>query len=100
MRLGRVIGRVTLNLAVPSLAGARWLVVSPFTRDVMQQGRIPPPGLSGEPTLVVYDDLGAGPGDTIGFVEGREAAMPFPQRTPVDAIDVAIVDDVSHRPLP
>ncbi len=100
MRLGRVVGRVTLNVAVPALAGARWLLVTPFTREHMQHGRVPPPGFSGEPTLVVYDDLGAGVGDTIGFVEGREAAMPFPQRTPIDAIDVAIVDDVSHRPLP
>ncbi len=100
MRLGSVVGRVTLNLAVPALTGARWLVVSPFTRDHMQQGAAPPTGLSREPTLVVYDDLGAGVGDTIGFVEGREAAMPFPQRTPVDAIDVAIVDHVVHTPLP
>ncbi len=100
MRLGRVIGRVTLNVAVPALAGARWLIVSPFTREHMQQGAVPPSTLSGEPTLVVYDDLGAGVGDTIGFVEGREAAMPFPQRTPIDAIDAAIVDTVSHQPLP
>lgn len=100
MRLGRVVGRVTLNVAVPALTGARWLVVSPYTRDHMQQGEVPPAGLSREPTLVVYDDLGAGLGDTIGFVEGREAAMPFSQRTPIDAIDVAIVDHVAHGPLP
>ncbi len=100
MRLGRVIGRVTLSVNVPALAGARWLIVSPFTRQHMQQGAVPPAGLSGEPTLVVYDDLGAGVGDTIGFIEGREAAMPFPQRTPIDAIDAAIVDDVQHSPLP
>jgi microcompartment protein CcmK/EutM len=100
MRLGKVVGRVTLSVAVPALTGARWLLVSPYTREHMQQGATPPRGLSREPTLVVYDDLGAGVGDTIGFVEGREAAMPFPQRTPIDAIDVAIVDDVTHRPLP
>src|SRR6266540_3206329 len=99
MRLGQVVGRVTLSVAVPGLDGARWLLVSPYTREHMQQGAEPPRGLSREPTLVVYDDLGAGVGDTIGFVEGREAAMPFPQRTPIDAIDVAIVDDVTHRPL-
>jgi carbon dioxide concentrating mechanism protein CcmL len=100
MRLGQVVGRVTLNVAVPALTGARWLVVSPFTRDHMQQGAVAPAGLSREPTLVVYDDLGAGVGDTIGFVEGREAAMPFSQRTPIDAIDVAIIDHVAHCPLP
>ncbi len=100
MRLGKVIGRVTLNVSVPALTGARWLIVSPFTREHMQAGAVPPAGLSREPTLVVFDDLGAGVGDTIGFVEGREAAMPFPRRTPIDAIDVAIVDTVSHQPLP
>jgi len=98
MRLGRVIGRVTLSLTVPALTGARWLIVSPYTRTHMQHGAVPPEGLSGEPTLVVYDDIGAGLGDTIGFVEGREAAVPFAQRTPIDAIDVAIVDDVGHTP--
>jgi microcompartment protein CcmK/EutM len=98
LRLGKVIGRVTLNVTVPALLGARWLLVSPYTRQHMQRGAVPPEGLSGEPTLVVYDDLGAGVGDTIGFVEGREAAMPFPQRTPIDAIDVAIVDDVGYTP--
>ncbi len=100
MRLGRVVGRVTLHTAVPALTGARWLVVTPFTRDHMQEGAVPPAGLSREPTLVVHDDLGAGVGDTIGFVEGREAAMPFSQRTPIDAIDVAIVDSVGHGNLP
>ena len=100
MRLGKEVGRVILNQAVKGLDGARWLLVSPYTREHMQQGEVPPAGMSGEPSLVVYDDIGAGVGDTIGFVEGREAAMPFPNRTPVDAIDVAIVDNVTHRPLP
>ncbi len=98
MRLGLVIGRVTLSVAVPALTGGRWLLVSPYNRQHMQRGTEPPAGLSGEPTLVVYDDLGAGVGDTIGFVEGREAAMPFAQRTPIDAIDVAIVDEVGYTP--
>ena len=47
---------------------------------------------------MVYDDLGAGVGDTIGWVEGREVARPFPQRIPIDAIYVAVVDDVGHTP--
>jgi microcompartment protein CcmK/EutM len=100
VRLGTVIGRVTLNAALPALLGARWLLVDPFTRTHMQDGLLPPAGLSGEPSLVAYDDIGAGAGDTVGYVEGREAAMPFQNRTPVDAILVAIVDEVIHRPLP
>jgi microcompartment protein CcmK/EutM len=98
MRLGTVIGRVTLNQAVPSLVGARWLVVSPFTRDYLQKGAEPPKGLSKEPTPVVYDYLGGGVGDTIGFVEGREAAMPFEDPTPIDAIAAVIVDKVWYCP--
>ena len=100
MRLGQVIGRVTLSASIPELIGARWLIVSPFTRDHYQHRHEPPVGLSREPSLVVYDDLGGGIRDTIGFVEGREAAMPFARPTPVDAINIAIVDDVFHSPMP
>jgi len=99
MRLGTVIGRVTLSKAVPGLDGARWLVVSPFTREHFQQGAQTPGGLSNDPSLVVYDNLGAGVGQTIGFIEGREAAMPFDKPTPIDAIDAALVDTVFYSPL-
>ena len=37
MRLGTVIGRVTLSQTVPALTGARWLIVSPFTREHFQR---------------------------------------------------------------
>jgi microcompartment protein CcmK/EutM len=98
MRLGTVIGRVTLSQAVPSLEGGRWLIVSPFTRDHFQQADRPPVGLSNQPSLVVYDDLGGGIGQTIGFVEGREAASPFENPTPVDAINAALVDQIFYSP--
>jgi microcompartment protein CcmK/EutM len=98
MRLGAVIGRVTLNKTLPALVGARWLIVTPFTRENFQQGSDAPTTLSKEPSLVVYDDLGGGVGNTIGFVEGREATMPFDQPTPIDAINTAIVDTVFHNP--
>lgn len=99
MRLGTVIGRVTLSVAVPELTGARWLIVSPFTREHFPQETQSAPGLSKEPSLVVYDDLGGGVGQTIGFVEGREAACPFDQPTPVDAINAALVDEIFYRPF-
>jgi microcompartment protein CcmK/EutM len=98
MRLGTVIGRVTLSQTIPQLRGARWLVISPFTRDHFQHRRDPPLGLSRDPSLVAYDSIGGGTGDTVGFVEGREAAMPFAAPTPVDAINVAIIDDVFYSP--
>ena len=98
MRLGTVIGRVTLSKTVPSLTGARWLIVSPFTREHFQQGSKVPQGLSKDPSLIVYDDLGGGTGQTIGFVEGREAAAPFDEPTPVDAINAALVDEIFYNP--
>src|SRR2546422_2729434 len=99
MRLRTVIGRVTLNQTVPALIGARWLIVSAFSREHFQRGSQAPAGLSKEPTLVVYDDLGGAVGQTIGFVEGREAASPFDEPTPVDAINAALVDEIFYKPL-
>ncbi len=99
MRLGTVIGRVTLSVSIPALSGARWLIVSPFTREHFQRGSETPPGMSKEASLVVYDDLGGGVGQTIGFIEGREAASPFDQPTAVDAINAALVDEIFYSPF-
>jgi microcompartment protein CcmK/EutM len=98
MKLGTVIGRVTLSQAVPSLEGARWLIVSPFTREHFQRGSEAPAGLSQDPSLVVYDAMGGGLGQTIGYVEGREAAQPFDQPTPIDAVNAALVDEIFYKP--
>jgi microcompartment protein CcmK/EutM len=99
MKIGTVIGRVTLCQTVPSLAGARWLIVSPFTRDDFKAGESERTSPSPEPSLVVYDDLGGGVGQTIGYVEGREAAQPFAAPTPVDAINAALIDEIFYSPL-
>ncbi len=98
MKLGRVIGRVVLNQVAPELEGARWLIVSPFTRDHYQSGSETPEGMTAEPSIVVYDNIGGYLGQTIGYVEGREAAMPFASPTPVDAVNVALVDAVEYNP--
>ncbi len=99
MKLGTVIGRVTLSQTVPALQGGRWLIVDPFTRDHFQRGTVPPSGLSADPSPVVYDDLGGALGQTIGYIEGREAAQPFARPTPVDAINAALVDEIYYRPF-
>jgi len=98
MRLGRVIGRVTLSQAVPSVTGARWLIVNPLGREQYLQGLEGEVSLSREPSLVAYDALGGGVGQIIGFVEGREAAVPFASPTPIDAICTALVDEMFYRP--
>jgi microcompartment protein CcmK/EutM len=99
MKLGTVIGRVTLSKTVPGLIGARWLIVSPFTREHYQSGagRSPAPG--SEPSLVIYDSLGGAQGQTVGYIEGREAASPFAEPTPIDAINAALVDEIFYSPL-
>lgn len=99
MKLGTVIGRVTLSRTVPSLVGARWLIVSPFTREHFQRGPEAIAGLSRDPSLVVYDDLGGGLNQTVGYVEGREAACPFAVPTPVDALNAALVDNIFYSPF-
>lgn len=96
MRLGTVIGRVTLSQHDPALKGGRFLLVQPLDRD---QHRSPAgSALVRGSTLVVYDSLGAGPPQIIGFVEGAEATAPFSQPTPVDAYNAMLVDQVFYFP--
>jgi microcompartment protein CcmK/EutM len=56
-------------------------------------------GMSKDPSLVVYDALGGGVGDTIGFEEGAEATAPFDKPTPIDAICAALVDEIYYNPM-
>ena len=91
MRIGEVIGGVTLNRAHPSLAGARWLIAVPFSLKALKRG-LPPDGED----LVIYDSLGAGAGSRVGFSEGGEAAAPFhPDKKPVDAYCACILDQLN-----
>lgn len=96
MRLGQVIGKVTLSTADPALRGARFLLVQPLSGAQMSGAPLLP--LAPGPSLVVYDNLGAGVGQTIGFTEGAEAAAPFADPTPVDAYNAALVDTIFHTP--
>jgi len=99
MKLGTVIGRVTLSRSEGSLTGGRFLVVSPFSREQYAQGLETGAGMGKDPSLVVYDDLGGGVGDVIGYEEGAEASQPFPQPTPVDAINCVLVDEMFYSPF-
>jgi microcompartment protein CcmK/EutM len=95
MRLGQVIGRVTLNVRESTYAGGRLLLVSPLSRE--QVGGAPLDRLPRDNTAVVYDELGAGRGDIIGFVEGTEATAPFSEPIPIDAYNCAIVESINYE---
>jgi len=98
MKLGTIVGRVTLSKTVSALEGGRFLVVSPFGREQYARGLGAPVSFGKDPSPVVYDALGGGVGQVIGYIEGREAAQPFPQPTPVDAINAALVDKIFFSP--
>ena len=93
MRIAEVIGTVTLSRWHPSVTGFRWIIGVPFSLKALRAGG-PPDGED----LVIFDGLGAGNGNRIGFSEGGEAAAPFhPDKKPVDAYCACILDQVSVR---
>jgi carbon dioxide concentrating mechanism protein CcmL len=96
MRLGHVIGKVTLSQQDPAYKGGRFLLVQPLDKAKYQGAEMTPlaKGLS----LVVYDNLGAGQGHIIGFTEGAEATAPFDNPTPVDAFNAALIDQIFYNP--
>lgn len=91
MRIGEVIGRVTLSRCHPSVAGGVWKLAVPLSRAGLE-GQ----GAGRGEALVVYDDMGSGNGSQIAISEGAEAAAPFhPQEKPIDAYCAALLDEVS-----
>ena len=91
MRIGEVIGRVTMSRLHPRLQGGRFLLTVPMPMTALTEGS---PARGEE--LVVYDNMGAGMGSLIGFSEGREAANPFGKiKTPVDAYCACLIDQIS-----
>lgn len=89
-----------MNVQEPALERARWLIVNPLEAEQLNTACDVEPGLTKIPSLLVYDNLGAGEADIVGFVEGAEASAPFVEATPVDAITVAIFDQIDHQPYP
>ena len=96
MKLGYVIGKATLNRKDKCFAGERWILVSPVDRNMLAIGQY---GISkSAPNLVVYDELGAGPGDIIGYVEGAEATAPFDRPMAIDAYNAVIIEKINYQP--
>jgi microcompartment protein CcmK/EutM len=83
MQLGRVIGDVVATRKDPGFAGITLLLVQPLTAEGASAGR----------PLVAVDSVGAGVGEHVFFVRGKEASFPFhPTEVPADAGIVGIVD--------
>jgi microcompartment protein CcmK/EutM len=83
MQLAKVIGDVVVTQKDDNLTGITLLVLQPIAADGSNAGR----------TLVAVDAVGAGVGETVFFVRGKEASFPFhPTEVPADAGIVGIVD--------
>ena len=83
MHLARVVGDVVVTRKDENLVGLKLLILQPLTPDRQPAGR----------TLVAVDSVGAGVGEDVFFVRGKEASFPFyPVEAPVDAGIVGIVD--------
>jgi microcompartment protein CcmK/EutM len=90
MYLGRVIGCVWATVKSPGLMGLRMLVVQPLTPELRNTGK----------PLVCTDSTGAGAGEMVYWVRGKEASFPFlPAEPPTDTTIVGIVDSVHVKPL-
>ena len=83
MQLARVIGTVVVTPKDENLNGVTLLLVQPITTTREAVGK----------PLVAVDAVGAGVGEEVFFVRGKEASFPFyPTQVPVDAGIVGIVD--------
>ena len=83
MQVARVLGEVVSTVKDSNLTGLKMLVLQPLSASGEASGK----------TLIALDSVGAGVGERVFFVRGREAAFPFyPVEPPTDASIVGIVD--------
>ncbi len=91
MYLGRVVGCVWSTVKAPQMTGMRMLIVQPLTPELQPTGK----------PLVCTDATGAGAGEVVYWVRGKEASFPFaPAEPPVDTTIVGIVDTVHLKAAP
>jgi microcompartment protein CcmK/EutM len=84
--LARVLGNGVATRKDAGLFGVKLLVIQPLRPDRSPTGK----------ALLAVDSVGAGPGEDVFYVRGREAAFPFlPADVPTDAAIVGIVDHIS-----
>jgi microcompartment protein CcmK/EutM len=90
MQIARVVGEVVSTIKDSNLSSLKLLILQPLSASGEAAGR----------ALVAVDSVGAGVGETVFFVRGREASFPFyPAEPPVDAAITGIVDHMDVGPL-
>jgi ethanolamine utilization protein EutN len=91
MYLGRVVGSVWCTVKNPSMTGCRFLMVQPVTPELVPTGK----------PLICADVTGAGTGEIIYWVRGKEATFPFlPAEPAFDTTIVGIVDSIHLKASP
>ena len=89
MQMARVIGDVVATRKDPNYDSIKLLLVQPIGADGKDVGRPP----------VAVDAVGAGVGENVFFVRGKEASFPWhPTEVPADAGIVGIIDHYSVDP--
>jgi len=85
--LARVVGTVVSTVKDPQLNGIKLLLIRP----------VDPEGRFTGSAMIALDAVGAGSGETVFYVTGKEASFAFlPQHVPADVSVVAIVDQVDE----
>ena len=87
MHLGRVIGRLVATHRYQGLDGVPLQLVQPLDASGEEAGT----------SLVACAVVPSGPGDTVHFIDGREAALACPETfVPVDATILGVVEEATN----
>ncbi len=93
VRIGEVIGKVTLCVSDPKFVGKQLTIVQPHSPQSLRKDT-----LGTDEVVVCIDELNSRVGDRVGFSEGREAAMPWhPDKVAVDAYVGCLLDEVTYE---
>ena len=85
MNLARVVGTIVATIKNESLNGKKILIIKPLDSRRRPFGK----------AMIALDSIGAGVGEDVYYVKGKEASFPFlPEEVPTDTTIVGIVDRV------
>lgn len=88
MKLARVIGTVVATAKNETIVGKKILILKNLDSSQKMIGR----------AFLALDSIGAGVGEDVFYVRGKEATFPFrPEEVPTDSSIVGIVDRI-HTP--